>query len=252
MADAADRFLTIGRERWAALRAATPLDLTDADLDELRGINDRLDLDEVTEIYLPLSRLLSLHVVATRDLRTVADTFLGYLPAAVPYIIGVAGSVAVGKSTTARILQALLGRWPVHPRVELVTTDGFLYPNAVLAERGLAARKGFPESYDVRRLVSVLTALKAGEAEVRVPTYSHVRWTVISSWFAGPTWSSSRASTSSRSGRAPGPSCPTSSTSPSMWTPPRRTSRHGSSSGSACCGARCSPTRPRSSTPMPA
>ena len=173
-----DRYVTFEREQWSALRASTPLDLSDADVAELRGINERLDLDEVADVYLPLSRLLNLHVVATHDLHTVADTFLGHLPPRVPYIIGIAGSVAVGKSTTARIMQELLGRWPAHPRVELVTTDGFLLPNRVLDERGLMARKGFPESYDTRRLVEFLSAVKGGEPEVEAPVYSHIHYDV--------------------------------------------------------------------------
>jgi type I pantothenate kinase len=173
-----ERYVTFEREQWSALRAATPLDLRDEDLARLQGINERLDLDEAADIYLPLSRLLNLHVVATHDLHTVTDTFLGSLPPQVPYIIGIAGSVAVGKSTTARILQELLGRWPAHPRVELVTTDGFLYPNRVLEERGLMARKGFPESYDTRRLVEFLSAVKAGEPEVAAPVYSHIHYDI--------------------------------------------------------------------------
>jgi type I pantothenate kinase len=173
-----DRYVTFEREQWSALRAATPLDLSDDDLVRLQGINERLDLDEVADVYLPLSRLLNLHVVATHELHTVSDTFLGHLPPQVPYILGIAGSVAVGKSTTARILQELLGRWPAHPRVELVTTDGFLYPNKELEARGLMARKGFPESYDTRRLVEFLSAVKGGEAEVDAPVYSHIRYDV--------------------------------------------------------------------------
>jgi type I pantothenate kinase len=175
----ADEELVVERTQWATLRASTPLELDDDDLAELRGINERLDLEEVAEIYLPLSRLLSLHAVATRDRDSVTDTFLGVLPAPRPYIIGLAGSVAVGKSTTARILQALLARWPAHPRVELVTTDGFLYPNRELAARGLTERKGFPESYDTAALVAFLSALKRGETEVSAPVYSHIRYDII-------------------------------------------------------------------------
>ena len=175
-----DSHVTFTREQWAALRAATPLDLAADELDELRGINERLDLDEVVDVYLPLSRLLNLHVIASRELASVTDTFLGTLPGAAPYVIGIAGSVAVGKSTTARILQAVLARWPAHPRVELVTTDGFLHPNHELESRGLLERKGFPESYDTRGLLRFLADLKAGLPEVDAPVYSHVRYDVLS------------------------------------------------------------------------
>lgn len=167
------------RAQWASLRASTPLELNDDDLAELRGINERLDLDEVAAVYLPLSRLLSLHAVATRDRDAVTDTFLGVLPVPRPYIIGLAGSVAVGKSTTARILQELLARWPAHPRVELVTTDGFLFANRELAARGLMERKGFPESYDTAALITFLAALKRGDEEVAAPVYSHVRYDIV-------------------------------------------------------------------------
>jgi type I pantothenate kinase len=173
------RFLTIDRDEWAVLRAATPLTLREDDLAKLRGINVRIDLDEVAAIYLPLSRLLNLYVSAAQDLAKVSSTFLGTMAPRVPYVIGVAGSVAVGKSTFARILQALLARWPDHPQVELVTTDGFLHPNHVLAERNLMHRKGFPESYDTRRLLAFLRDLKSGADEVRAPVYSHVVYDII-------------------------------------------------------------------------
>ena len=179
MTDAGSRFLTIGRDEWAALRAATPLTLRENDLAKLRGINERIDLDEVTAVYLPLSRLLNLYVSAWQDLARVSSTFLGTMAPRVPYVIGVAGSVAVGKSTFARILQALLARWPDHPQVDLVTTDGFLHPNAVLAERNLMERKGFPESYDTRRLLRFLRDLKSGADETRAPVYSHVVYDIV-------------------------------------------------------------------------
>ena len=166
-------FITFDREGWAALRAATPLTLSEEDVTDLQGINERLSLDEVVDVYLPLSRLLNLYVAAAQQLHQVTDTFLGQPAAKVPYVIGIAGSVAVGKSTTARILQALLSRWPNHPVVDLVTTDGFLFPNAELEARGLMGRKGFPESYDVRRLVQFVADVKAGATEVRAPIYSH-------------------------------------------------------------------------------
>ena len=161
------------------LRAATPLTLRQADLDELRGINERIDLDEVATVYLSLTRLLNLYVSATQNLQKVSSTFLGTMSAKVPYVIGVAGSVAVGKSTFARILQALLARWPDHPKVGLITTDGFLYPNRVLDERGLMNRKGFPESYDTKRLLQFLRELKSGASVVTAPVYSHVVYDII-------------------------------------------------------------------------
>jgi len=166
-------YITFDRETWAGLRAATPLTLSEDDVADLQGINERLSLDEVVEVYLPLSRLLNLYVAAAQQLHQVTDTFLGQPAAKVPYVIGIAGSVAVGKSTTARILQALLSRWPNHPVVDLVTTDGFLFPNTELEARGLMARKGFPESYDVRRLLQFVADVKAGMPEVRAPVYSH-------------------------------------------------------------------------------
>ena len=173
-----DRYLTFDRDEWAALRAATPLTLSQSDLDSLRGINERIDLDEVIAIYLPLSRLLNLYVSAVQDLQRVSSTFLGSMAPKVPYVIGIAGSVAVGKSTFARILQALLSRWPNHPQVDLITTDGFLYPNAVLNERGIMDRKGFPESYDTRALLGFLRAVKCGESEVVAPVYGHLAYDV--------------------------------------------------------------------------
>ena len=174
-----ERYLTFDREQWAVLRAQTPLTLTEKELEAMRGINDRIDLEEVATVYLPLTRLLNLYVAATQNLHRVSATFLGKMAPKMPYVIGIAGSVAVGKSTSARILQALLMRWPEHPRVELVTTDGFLYPNAVLEERGLMNRKGFPESYDTKRLLQFVRDVKAGTPEVSVPVYSHVIYDVL-------------------------------------------------------------------------
>lgn len=170
---------TFSREQWRARRAATPLTLDAEDLDELRGLNEALDLDEVESVYLPLSRLVNLHVAAVRTRQAATQTFLDREQVPVPYVIGVAGSVAVGKSTTSRVLRALLARWPDHPRVDLVTTDGFLFPNAELERRGLLTRKGFPESYDVRRLLDFLRSVKSGEDEVRAPTYSHLTYDVL-------------------------------------------------------------------------
>ncbi len=179
MIHAADRYLTFARDDWADLRAATPLTLREHDLQSLRGINVSIDLDEVAAIYLPLTRLLNLYVAATQNLHKVSAAFLGTLAPKVPYVIGVAGSVAVGKSTFARILQALLARWPDHPKVDLVTTDGFLHPNRVLAERGIMNRKGFPESYDTRTLIEFLRELKSGAPSVSAPVYSHVVYDIV-------------------------------------------------------------------------
>ncbi len=176
---AADRYLSFDRDQWAALRAATPLTLGEDDLESLRGINERIDLDEVAAIYLPLTRLLNLYVAATQNLHKASAAFLGTLAPKVPYVIGVAGSVAVGKSTFARILQALLARWPDHPKVDLITTDGFLHPNRVLEERGMMNRKGFPESYDTRRLLQFLRDLKSGAPEATAPVYSHVVYDIV-------------------------------------------------------------------------
>jgi len=172
-------YVDFARDEWSRLRASTPLTLTENDLATLRGRNEPVELAEVEQVYLPLSRLLNLRFAATRDLYAVTETFLGRLPGRVPYVIGLAGSVAVGKSTISRILQALLMRWPDHPRVDLVTTDGFLYPNATLEARGLMSRKGFPESYDVRRLLRFLAELKAGALDVRAPVYSHLIYDII-------------------------------------------------------------------------
>jgi type I pantothenate kinase len=172
-------YATFSRVDWARLRASTPLTVTDEELVKLRGLNEYVSLDEVRDIYLPLSRLLNLYVQAAQGLHVVADLFLGKPPTPVPYVVGVAGSVAVGKSTFARVLRALLARWPNHPRVDLVTTDGFLYPNRVLEERGLMHRKGFPESYDLRRLLGFLAALKSGAKEVRCPIYSHLVYDIV-------------------------------------------------------------------------
>lgn len=175
----ADRYLSFDREQWAELRAATPLTLSETDLESLRGINERIDLDEVAAVYLPLTRLLNLYVAATQNLHKASAAFLGTRAPKVPYVIGVAGSVAVGKSTFARILQALLARWPDHPTVELVTTDGFLYPNSLLESRGIMNRKGFPESYDTRRLLQFLREVKSGTAEAAAPVYSHVVYDIV-------------------------------------------------------------------------
>ena len=175
----ASPYLDFDRAAWARLRSNTPLTLGESDLADLQGLNERGSLAEVEAIYLPVSRLLNLHVAATQTLHKAADTFLGQPPQPTPYVIGVAGSVAVGKSTFARTLRALLARWPAHPRVDLVTTDGFLLPNRVLEERRLLARKGFPESYDLKRLVQFMVAVKAGESAVQAPVYSHQAYDIV-------------------------------------------------------------------------
>jgi len=172
-------FLYFSRQEWAQLRNAVPLPLSEAELESLRGSNEAISLDEVTDVYLPLSRLLNLYVHARQRRGQVLEQFLGTPPQNVPYVISIAGSVAVGKSTTARILRALLARWPNHPKVALVTTDGFLYPNSVLAGRGLMKRKGFPESYDIRRLVQFVADVKSGCSKVCAPVYSHVTYDVV-------------------------------------------------------------------------
>jgi type I pantothenate kinase len=166
------------RAEWAALRKDTPMTLTSEEVVKLRSLHDRLDIREVEDIYLPLSRLLSIYVAATQRLFRAQQGFLATEDVKMPYIIGVAGSVAVGKSTTARVLQALLARWPNVPKVELLTTDGFLYPNAVLEREGLMEKKGFPESYDLPTLLRFLSDVKAGRRPVRAPVYSHLVYDV--------------------------------------------------------------------------
>ncbi len=167
------------RAEWALLRADTPLTLNLEDLLKLQSLNDPISLDEVAAIYLPLSRLLALYVAATQGLYKATQRFLGAEDGKVPYIIGIAGSVSAGKSTTARVLKALLSRWTNTPKVELVTTDGFLMPNAELTKLGLMERKGFPESYDGRALIKFLSDVKAGKSRVSAPLYSHLVYDVV-------------------------------------------------------------------------
>jgi type I pantothenate kinase len=172
-------YVELDREAWARLRENQPLSLTAADVARVRGLGDRIDLVEVEEVYLPLSRLLNFYVGATAGLHRITSDFLGERPAKTPFVIGVAGSVAVGKSTTARLLKELLSRWPGTPEVELVTTDGFLYPNAELERRNLLQRKGFPESYDRRALLRFVAEVKSGRAEVTAPVYSHLTYDIV-------------------------------------------------------------------------
>jgi type I pantothenate kinase len=177
--DGLSPYRVFSRAEWAALREDTPMTLTREEVTRLRSLNDRLDIAEVEDIYLPMSRLLSLYVVATQRLFRAQQGFLGTEDVKMPYVIGVAGSVAVGKSTTARVLQALLARWPNVPKVDLVTTDGFLYPNVILEREGLMEKKGFPESYDLPALLRFLSDVKAGRRPARAPIYSHLVYDVM-------------------------------------------------------------------------
>lgn len=172
-------YVELDRAAWSHLRDAHPMSLDDQDVRRLRGLGERLDMAEVEEVYLPLSRLLNFYVGATAGLHKVTSDFLRESPAKVPFVIGVAGSVAVGKSTTARILQELLSRWPDTPSVSLITTDGFLLPNAELSRRGLLDRKGFPESYDRRALIRFVAEVKAGSPSVSAPVYSHLTYDIV-------------------------------------------------------------------------
>jgi type I pantothenate kinase len=175
-------YVEFDRAQWQALRMATPLALTEDELAKLRGLGEQIDLNEVAEVYLPLARLIHLQVAARQRLFAATAEFLGeqhQLERPVPFIIGVAGSVAVGKSTTARVMQALLARWEHHPRVDLVTTDGFLHSNAELTRRNIMHRKGFPESYDRRALLRFVTAVKSGADKVCAPVYSHLLYDIV-------------------------------------------------------------------------
>ncbi|MFZ2492215.1 MAG: type I pantothenate kinase [Thermoanaerobaculia bacterium] len=172
-------FQNFSRVEWARLRGETPMTLDARDVAELGGILETLSMREVEEVYLPLSRLLNLHIQAVQELHRVTSRFLGTAAPRVPYVIAIAGSVSAGKSTTARVLRTLLSRWPDHLRVGLVTTDGFLFPNEVLEERGLMSRKGFPESYDRVKLVRFVAELKSGLGPLSVPIYSHLHYDVL-------------------------------------------------------------------------
>jgi type I pantothenate kinase len=172
-------YLQFNRSQWAALRDSVPMTLTEGEITRLKGINEDLSLEEVAEIYLPLSRLLNFYISSNLRRQAVLEQFLGTNTPRIPYVISIAGSVAVGKSTTARVLQALLSRWPEHRRVELITTDGFLHPNEVLKERGLMKKKGFPQSYDMHRLVKFVSDIKSGAPDLTAPVYSHLIYDVI-------------------------------------------------------------------------
>ncbi|WP_025123276.1 MULTISPECIES: type I pantothenate kinase [unclassified Serratia (in: enterobacteria)] len=172
-------YLQFDRSQWAALRDSVPLTLSEEEIVKLKGINEDLSLEEVAQIYLPLSRLLNFYISSNLRRQAVLEQFLGTDGQRIPYVIGIAGSVAVGKSTTARLLQALLSRWPEHRSVELITTDGFLHPNKVLNERGLMKKKGFPQSYDMHSLVKFVSEVKSGAKRVTAPVYSHLIYDVV-------------------------------------------------------------------------
>lgn len=178
-ASAVSPFDEIPREEWARLSQQTPLPLSEQDVAKLRGLGDRVDLEEVDAVYRPISRLLNIQVAAAQQLRMARGDFLPQRQHRTPYVIAVAGSVAVGKSTTARLLRELMARWPETPRVQLVTTDGFLYPNAELEKRGIMHRKGFPESYDRRRLLRFVSDVKAGVERTEAPVYSHLTYDIV-------------------------------------------------------------------------
>lgn len=172
-------YLQFNRNQWAALRDSVPMTLTEGEIARLKGINEDLSMEEVAEIYLPLSRLLNFYISSNLRRQAVLEQFLGTNGQRIPYVISIAGSVAVGKSTTARVLQALLSRWPEHRRVELITTDGFLHPNKVLKQRDLMKKKGFPQSYDMHRLVKFVSDIKSGAEAATAPVYSHLIYDVI-------------------------------------------------------------------------
>ncbi|QIK55753.1 type I pantothenate kinase [Dysgonomonas sp. HDW5B] len=172
-------YMLFNRDKWAALRQSEPMTLTQEELEELKGINEELSMEEVQDIYLPLTRLLSYYVNATKSRQAAMMEFLNEKALKIPFIIGVAGSVSVGKSTTARVLEALISRWKENSKVALITTDGFLYPNAILEEKGLMLKKGFPQSYDIHRLLQFVSDVKSGKPEVKAPKYSHLIYDVI-------------------------------------------------------------------------
>ncbi|MGN8039631.1 type I pantothenate kinase [Chitinophaga sp. 22321] len=172
-------YISFSRKDWAERSGDAMLQMQDYDLEALHGMNEPLTQEEITQVYLPLAHLLNLYVTASQQLHTATSSFLSSQVHKVPYIIGIAGSVAVGKSTTARVLQKLLQAWPNHPRVDLVTTDGFLYPNKILEANNIMNRKGFPESYDIKRLIHFLADVKSGKEKVAAPLYSHLEYDVL-------------------------------------------------------------------------
>ncbi|WP_461610656.1 type I pantothenate kinase [Cytobacillus kochii] len=172
-------YLTFNRSEWSALSRRSTIPLEDLDLQSLQGVNDRLSLSEVTEVYLPISQLLNLYYLNAKNMHKDSNHFLQMETKKVPYIIGIAGSVAVGKSTTARMIQYLISEWPEQPKVDLVTTDGFLYPNEILESKGLMKKKGFPESYDISKLFKFLSELKSGQSVVQAPVYSHLTYNIV-------------------------------------------------------------------------
>jgi len=172
-------YLAIERADWAELGNASDLPLTEKEIQNITGLGDVLDIKEVTEVYLPISQLLSLYASGAQDLHRISSDFFGDRAARTPFIIGIAGSVAVGKSTAARLLRELMKRWSGTPKVELVTTDGFLYPNAELERRGIMHRKGFPESYDRKKLLQFVSDIKSGRSNVEAPVYSHLSYDIV-------------------------------------------------------------------------
>ncbi|GHU57249.1 pantothenate kinase [Bacteroidia bacterium] len=172
-------YLTFDRNKWAELRESEPMTLSESEIQALRGINEELSIDEVRDIYLPLSRLLNYYVSSTKSRQEVVMNFLNEKVQKIPFIIGVAGSVSVGKSTSSRVLQALLSRWKENNKVALITTDGFLYPNAILEERGIMTKKGFPESYDIHHLLKFVSEIKSGKTDIKAPRYSHTLYDIV-------------------------------------------------------------------------
>lgn len=177
-------YISFSRKEWSALRNSTPMTVSEDDLREIRGINENISTSEVEDVFLPLSRLLQLYYQAQVNLYIARRTFLEEPTRRVPYVIGIAGSVAVGKSTIGRLLKVLISRWPSKPKVDLITTDGFLFPNAVLEKKNLMERKGFPESYDIKSLITFLYELKSGRPGLKIPIYSHLTYDIVPNEFS--------------------------------------------------------------------